>query len=57
MRHVGPDRPQEDRTCDLTAIGAPSDHYIIRISTHLWTNASDIDRLIDAMWDLSRKMG
>lgn len=36
--------------------GAASDHYGIRISTHLWSNPSDVDQLVDAMWDLSRKM-
>jgi selenocysteine lyase/cysteine desulfurase len=45
------------RNVNVPVIGAPSDHYVIRISTHLWTSASDIDRLVEAMWDLSRKMG
>lgn len=45
------------RNVNVPVIGAPSDHYVIRISTHLWTSATDIDRLVDAMWDLSRKMG
>jgi hypothetical protein len=26
------------------------------VSTHLWQDADDIDRVVDAMWDLSRKM-
>lgn len=45
------------RNVNVPVIGAASDHYVIRISTHLWTSVSDIDRLIEAMWDLSRKMG
>jgi isopenicillin-N epimerase len=45
------------RNVNVPVIGAPSDHYVIRISTHLWTSASDIDRLVEAMWDLSRKTG
>lgn len=44
------------RNVNVPVIGAPSDHYVIRISTHLWTSATDIDRLVEAMWDLSRKM-
>jgi isopenicillin-N epimerase len=45
------------RNVNFPVIGAPSDHYAIRISTHLWTTVTDLDRLVDAMWDLSRKMG
>ena len=41
---------------DVAGSGVP-DHWIVRISTHLWHDAADIDRLVDAMWDLSRKMG
>lgn len=45
------------RNVNVPVIGAPGDHYIIRISTHLWTSVDDIDRLVAAMADLSRKMG
>ena len=45
------------RNVNVAVIGAPSDHYVIRISTHLWSSVNDIDRLLEAMWDLSRKMG
>jgi isopenicillin-N epimerase len=45
------------RNVNVPVIGAASDHYAIRISTHLWTNVADLDRMLDAMWDLSRKMG
>lgn len=45
------------RNVNVPVIGAPGDHYIIRISTHLWTSVDDIDRLVAAMSDLSRKMG
>lgn len=34
-----------------------TDHYVARVSTHLWASASDVERLVDAMWNLSRKMG
>lgn len=37
-------------------IGSASDHWVVRVSTHLWNDATDIDQLVDAMWDLSMKM-
>jgi selenocysteine lyase/cysteine desulfurase len=45
------------RNVNVPVVGAPSDHYAIRISTHLWTCVDDIDKLVAAMYDLSRKMG
>jgi len=44
------------RSADFPVIGAASNHYAIRVSTHLWHDARDIDLLVDAMWDLSRKI-
>ncbi|WP_198972871.1 aminotransferase class V-fold PLP-dependent enzyme [Xylophilus sp. ASV27] len=44
------------RSADFPVIGAASNHYAIRVSTHLWHDARDIDLLVDAMWDLSRKV-
>lgn len=44
------------RNANFAVIGAASDHYGVRVSTHLWQDATDIDNLIDAMWDLSNKM-
>ncbi|WP_305821871.1 hypothetical protein [Massilia brevitalea] len=44
-------------TINFPVIGAASDHYAIRISTHLWTGVEDIDRLVGAMADLAGKMG
>ena len=44
------------RNSNFAVIGAAADHYGVRISTHLWSNAADIDGLVDAMWDLSMKM-
>lgn len=44
------------RNAGFSVIGAASDHYGVRISTHVWHDATDIDLLVDAMWDLSRKM-
>ena len=44
------------RNANFAVIGAPSDHYGVRVSTHVWHDANDVDLLVDAMWDLSRKM-
>ena len=44
------------RNVNVPVIGAPSDHYVMRISTHLWTSVHDVDKLVDAMADLSAKM-
>lgn len=44
------------RNADFPVIGAPANHYGIRVSTHLWHDARDIDLLVDAMWELSRKI-
>jgi isopenicillin-N epimerase len=45
------------RNVNVPVVGAPSDHYAVRISTHLWTSVDDIDKLVAAMFDLSKKMG
>lgn len=44
------------RQVNVPVIGQAQEHFPIRISTHLWHNPTDIDRLVDAMWDLSKKM-
>ena len=44
------------RNSGFEVIGSAAQHYAIRVSTHLWHDANDIDLLVDAMWDLSRKM-
>lgn len=44
------------RNVGFEVIGATAQHYGVRVSTHLWHDANDIDALVDAMWDLSRKM-
>lgn len=44
------------RNANFSVIGAASDHYGIRVSTHVWHDANDVDQLVNAMWDLSRKM-
>lgn len=44
------------RNVNFPVIGAASDHDAIRMSTHLWTGVDDIERLVAAMQDLSRKM-
>lgn len=44
------------RNASIAVIGAAAPHRGIRVSTHLWQDANDLDALIDAMWDLSTKM-
>lgn len=44
------------RKVDFAVVGAPANHHGIRISTHVWHDASDIDRLVESMWALSEKM-
>lgn len=44
------------RNVNVAVIGSAVDHWPVRISTHLWSDAADIDALVEAMWDLSRKM-
>ena len=44
------------RNSGFEVIGSTAQHYAIRVSTHVWHDANDIDLLVDAMWDLSRKM-
>ena len=44
------------RNSGFEVIGAAAQHYAMRVSTHVWHDANDIDVLVDAMWDLSRKM-
>jgi selenocysteine lyase/cysteine desulfurase len=45
------------RNVNVPVVGAPGDHYPIRISTHLWTSVDDVERLVLSMDDLRRKMG
>jgi len=45
------------RNVNVPVVGAPSDHYPMRISTHLWTSVDDVERLVTSMDDLRRKMG
>ncbi|MFT3718591.1 aminotransferase class V-fold PLP-dependent enzyme [Pseudorhodoferax sp.] len=44
------------RNANFEVIGAPAQHYGVRVSTHLWHDANDVDALVDAMWDLSGRM-
>ncbi|MCO4889804.1 aminotransferase class V-fold PLP-dependent enzyme [Cupriavidus sp. WGtm5] len=44
------------RSVNFDVIGAPAQHYGVRISTHLWHDANDIDRLVESMWTLSGAM-
>lgn len=40
------------RTSPTTTVN----HFPIRISTHLWHDARDVERVLDAMWDLATRM-
>lgn len=44
------------RNVGFAVPGSASNHYGVRISTHLWHDAEDIDRLVEAMWSLSGRM-
>lgn len=46
----------EIRNVSFPVIGAQANHNGIRISTHLWHDPADIDRLVEAMWNLSNSM-
>jgi selenocysteine lyase/cysteine desulfurase len=45
------------RTTVVPIAGAPAPHNAIRVSTHLFHDAHDVDRFADAAWRLSRAMG
>ena len=44
------------RSAGFAVVGDTANHNGIRISTHLWHDAQDIDRLVDSMWALSNSM-
>jgi len=44
------------RNVNFEVQGAPAEHWGVRVSTHLWHDADDIDRLVDSMDALSRAM-
>jgi isopenicillin-N epimerase len=44
------------RNASFAVIGDSANHNGIRISTHLWHDANDIDRLVDSMWSLRNSM-
>jgi len=44
------------RNVNVPVIGSLSQHWPVRISTHLWHDFDDVDRLFHAMKDLSNKM-
>ena len=44
------------RNTAVPVIGSPAPHHPMRISTHLFHSARDIDRLVNAMADLTSKM-
>jgi isopenicillin-N epimerase len=44
------------RNVDFPVIGSAQAHRPVRVSTHLFHQSKDVERLVDAAWDLSRKM-
>ena len=44
------------RNVDFPVIGASSSHWAVRVSTHLFHQHDDVERVVDAMWKLSRAM-
>jgi selenocysteine lyase/cysteine desulfurase len=44
------------RNVNVPVIGSAVDHWPLRISTHLWHDFDDVDRVFSAMKDLSNKM-
>ncbi|MDR4308545.1 aminotransferase class V-fold PLP-dependent enzyme [Chelatococcus sambhunathii] len=45
------------RNTAVPVIGSPAPHHPMRISTHLFHSARDVDRLVRSMKDLAMKMG
>lgn len=44
------------RSTIVPVVGAPAPHNPIRVSTHLFHNAHDVDRFVESAWRLSRAM-
>lgn len=44
------------RNSNFPVPGSQAEHYGVRVSTHLWSNMSDVDQLVDAMSELAGKM-
>ncbi|HZM78910.1 MAG TPA: aminotransferase class V-fold PLP-dependent enzyme [Candidatus Limnocylindrales bacterium] len=44
------------RNTIVPVAGAPSTHFAMRVSTHLFHRRQDVDRFLDAAWRLSRAM-
>ncbi|WP_419994924.1 aminotransferase class V-fold PLP-dependent enzyme [Streptomyces boninensis] len=44
------------RTSDFPVIGSSKNHQVVRVSTHLFHQKEDVERVADAMWRLSREM-
>ncbi|MEV6106157.1 aminotransferase class V-fold PLP-dependent enzyme [Streptomyces sp. NPDC051940] len=44
------------RTSDFPVIGSSRNHQTVRVSTHLFHQKEDVERVADAMWQLSGEM-
>lgn len=45
------------RTTIVPVAGAAAAHNVIRVSTHLFHDAHDVDRFVDSAWRLAQEMG
>jgi hypothetical protein len=44
------------RNIDVAVIGSAKPHWPLRISTHLFHREEHVERVVDAMWELSAAM-
>ncbi|MGN6754301.1 MAG: aminotransferase class V-fold PLP-dependent enzyme [Intrasporangium sp.] len=45
------------RNVDFPVIGSASNHWGVRVSTHLFHEEDDVKRVVEAMWKVSRAIG
>ncbi|HET9380141.1 MAG TPA: aminotransferase class V-fold PLP-dependent enzyme [Streptomyces sp.] len=45
------------RSSEFPVVGSARPHQAVRVSTHLFHQKKDVERLVDAVWHLSRTMG
>lgn len=45
------------RTSEFPVVGSARPHQAVRVSTHLFHQEQDVERVVDAVWNLSRAMG
>ncbi|WP_399896543.1 aminotransferase class V-fold PLP-dependent enzyme [Streptomyces sp. BBFR51] len=47
----------EIRSISFPVTGSAKEHQALRVSTHLFHQRKDVERLVDAVWKVSREMG